>query len=71
MINDATDILNALHDRQWLLVCLEKTLNDLYYDADQKATVGLNKIATVLDAYNNAQVTAQLKTAIALLSESV
>lgn len=71
LILDATDILYELHDRQWLIACLRLTMETLYFDADSQLRDSLNKIATVLNAYDNDHVTERLKTAIALLSESV
>ncbi len=71
LILDSVDILNELYDHQWLIACLGLTLETLYIGADSQLRDSLNKIATVLNAYDNDHVTERLKTAIALLSESV
>jgi hypothetical protein len=68
---DAADILAELHDRQWLIDCIKLTMDTLYFDTDSKLRDALDKIATVLYAYDNDRVTERLKTAITLLSEAV
>lgn len=70
LILDASDILGELQDNQYLLECLDRSINDAYFRGDSQSREWLTKIQTVLYAYNNDRVTERLSTAIALLSEA-
>ena len=70
LINDATDILNELRDRQYLLECVAETIDHAWHHGDRQSREWLVKISTVLSAYDNEKVTTQLSKAIHLLSES-
>jgi hypothetical protein len=70
LVRDASDILNELRQNQYLLECLNHSLDEAYYEADPLAQEWLIKIGAVLRAYDNDRVTERLSTAIALLSEA-
>ena len=70
LILDVSDILCELRENQYLLECLDHSLESAYFQGDSQAREWLTKIGTVLRAYDNDRVTERLSTAIALLSEA-
>lgn len=70
-IIDATDIIAQLRERQWLLKCLEMTIDHLYFGSSPETRNALEKVSTVLSCYDHETVTERLEIAIALLSNPV
>ena len=70
-IIDATDIIAQLRERQWLLKCLEMTIDHLYFESSPETRNALEKVSTVLSCYDHDAVTERLEIAIALLSNPV
>jgi hypothetical protein len=70
LIMQAQDILSELKSQQYLLECLDRTIESAYTDADPCGREELTKMTTVLDAYDNGKAVTLISQAIQLLEEA-
>ncbi|MFN7662552.1 MAG: hypothetical protein ACK5PQ_02375 [Alphaproteobacteria bacterium] len=62
------DAIDALRDRQYLLVCLDRAIEYAYDPAIPELCTVLNNLGTILNAYDNSEVTAILDRCSRVLS---
>lgn len=70
LIIQAQDLLNELKTNHYLLECVDRAISDAYFDADSSLKPEIEKIGTVLRAYDPEKAVTLISQAIQLLEDA-